>query len=317
MSVVLALAPAAVLLVLIYKADSADKEPWGLILKCLGFGALFTIPICIIEVVADAFFAKTFDPNGVTYLFLSTLLGVALVEEFFKMLAGLIPTWKNDNFNYVFDGIVYCVAAALGYAALENILYVCLSDPADMLDIALVRALMSVPSHMVDGILMGVFVGYAKLYKYQGKTARMKQFLVFALLAPMAEHCAFDFLASIDSNAASLMLIGLVVAEYVVAFVIVLKTRGKNDTPIPLPQPDPATAPGQMGNPSAPTSPIAPQQPPLPQQAVQPAANPTVAAASSATVTNAQPQKVCNFCPECGTKLAKPSKFCPECGTKL
>lgn len=33
-------------------------------------------------------------------------------------------SWRDDNFNYKFDGVVYAVFVSLGFAAFENIMYV-------------------------------------------------------------------------------------------------------------------------------------------------------------------------------------------------
>ena len=49
---------------------------------------------------------------------------VAVVEEGTKFLLMKLKTWKNPNFNYSFDGIVYAVSVSLGFAAFENIKYV-------------------------------------------------------------------------------------------------------------------------------------------------------------------------------------------------
>ena len=309
----LALIPAVVLLAAIYTADTADREPWGLVLKCVGLGALAIIPIAIIEGIADEVFSLTFGADTLSYLFISTLIGVALVEEAFKMAAALIPAWKSDQFDYVFDGIVYCVAAAVGYAAIENVMYVCLADPSEMLDTAVVRALMSVPSHVFDGILMGVFVGYAKLWKFRGNDGKKTAFLVLALVAPMIEHCLYDFFASIEGDAASLFVIGMVFVEYVLAFVIVFKLRGKHDIAIPLPARTgaPSAQEGLDGAAQgfAANRPLGGEQSEAPSfagtspQVVSPYATPERTAAGK------------RFCPECGAPQSPGNRFCPECGT--
>lgn len=76
-------------------------------------------------------------------------------------------TWRNPNFNYRFDGIVYAVFVSLGFAAFENIQYVLHYG----LSVALPRAIFAVPGHMSFAVFMGLFYGRAKLYEAWGDGA--------------------------------------------------------------------------------------------------------------------------------------------------
>lgn len=51
-------------------------------------------------------------------------LVAGLCEELCKFLLLRLGSWKNRNFDYRFDGIVYGVAVAVGFALLENVMYV-------------------------------------------------------------------------------------------------------------------------------------------------------------------------------------------------
>lgn len=142
----LALLPAIALVVWIYRQDKVEKEPRGLLWKIFLFGVLSVIPAMILEIILDEVFLVFMvfmDADTLCYVILDNFIGVALIEELCKMKAAKWAAWKHPAFNYKFDAIVYCVTSALGFAAIENVLY-CLDG--DM-GTAVTRALLSVPSH--------------------------------------------------------------------------------------------------------------------------------------------------------------------------
>ena len=162
---VAALLPAAVLLVYVYQKDKAEKEPIGLIVRVFLLGVAAGPIAAIIEnVLINAFEAVL--PPGVLLLVLEYFIGVAAVEEALKY-AALSTVRKNPAFNYVFDGVVYAVAAALGFAALENVFYVIDGG----MEVAISRAIFSVPGHFADGVVMGCFFGLARQREVLGNKA--------------------------------------------------------------------------------------------------------------------------------------------------
>ena len=172
----------------IYKNDQAEKEPKGLLAKIFVFGMISTIPTIIIGVMLEGILGIFLEPGSGLYNFLDMFIVVALVEEFWKRWAAK-RAWKNPAFNYRFDAVVYCVFAALGFAALENILYVMEGG----IYVAVIRALTAVPSHAIDGVLMGIFFGEAKVRERRGDEAGQKKHWKLSLLVPMIAHGFYDF----------------------------------------------------------------------------------------------------------------------------
>jgi RsiW-degrading membrane proteinase PrsW (M82 family) len=120
---------------------------------------------------------------------------VAGAEEGFKFLVLKKITWKNRNFDYRFDGVIYAVAVSLGFAALENIMYVAEGG----LSVALPRALLAIPGHCIFGIFMGNYYGMAKQFSMYGE-GREKKYLILAVLHPMLMHGFYDFCLSTGSD---------------------------------------------------------------------------------------------------------------------
>jgi RsiW-degrading membrane proteinase PrsW (M82 family) len=69
-------------------------------------------------------FLPTVPITSETVYFIATAVIVALVEEGTKLFFLKRFTWRSPDFNYRYDGVVYAVFVSLGFAAIENLLYV-------------------------------------------------------------------------------------------------------------------------------------------------------------------------------------------------
>lgn len=70
----------------------------------------------------------------------------------------LFVAYRHSDFDHHYDGIIYGVAISLGFATIENIIYIF----SNGIEIALLRAVFPVSSHALFGILMGFYMGKAK-----------------------------------------------------------------------------------------------------------------------------------------------------------
>lgn len=107
-------------------------------------------PILVLEVVADQFI-DFFYWSPMVYLFLAYFVVPGFIEEGIKYRVLLRRTWNEPNFNYRFDGVVYAVFVSLGFAAVENVMYVLTSG----FSTAVARAIFSIPGHAMFGVVMG------------------------------------------------------------------------------------------------------------------------------------------------------------------
>ena len=222
---VAALLPAVVLLAFIYNKDKAEKEPIGLVLRVFIFGAIAGPIAAILENLAFGVFELVI-PEGMLLFILEYFIGVAAVEEAVKY-AALNTVRKHPEFNYVFDAVVYAVAAALGFAALENVLYV--FDGG--LEVAVMRAMFSVPGHCADGAVMGCFFGMARHYEVLGDKARSRRNYWLAFLLPTIEHGFYDAALSSESDLFALLAMAVEVAFMIWALALVNR-MAKNDKPL-------------------------------------------------------------------------------------
>ncbi|MBQ9156751.1 MAG: PrsW family intramembrane metalloprotease [Eubacterium sp.] len=192
-----AVIPPLFLLWKVYRLDKIEHEPIGLIAKLFILGGIMCFPAAFIEsVLLDNVLANVLNPSSILSLVISNFIVIAGAEEGCKYLVLKKGTWKNPNFDYRFDAVVYSVAVTLGFAALENVMYV--YDGG--LSVAASRAVLSIPGHCIFGIYMGYYYGMAKQYSLAGDRSRTKQYLLRAVVHPMLLHGFYDFCLSTQSD---------------------------------------------------------------------------------------------------------------------
>lgn len=180
--IILSLAPVFIIAGYIYFRDKYEKEPIRLLILALLFGALIVIPVMFAGRFFDGFtpmFAGLFAAAWKAFVV------AAFTEELFKFLALYLLIWKSPEFNDKFDGIVYAVFVSLGFAAVENVLYVLGSGYGT----GFMRAVTAVPAHAIFGITMGFYFGMAKFYVKQQRQLKIK-----ALLYPIILHGIYNFI---------------------------------------------------------------------------------------------------------------------------
>ena len=180
----LALAPAILLMMYIYFRDKYEKEPVKLILKGILLGAVIIFPVGIIENYIIGFGQ---DMGRISKAAWDGFVVAGATEEAFKFLAVFILIWRNRNFNEKFDGIVYAVSVSLGFAAIENLFYV--FSNANSMQVGLLRAFTAVPGHSFFGIVMGFYLGLARFDR-----RKRSKYIRRAFTVPWLLHGIYDFL---------------------------------------------------------------------------------------------------------------------------
>ncbi len=179
----LALAPGAAIGLYIYFKDKYEREPIGLVVRSFFLGIVSVVVTLLISFPIN--YIVPIDEKSWTEQAVHAFLLVALIEEFSKFIFVRWVLFPNKNFNEPFDGIVYAVSVGLGFAGLENIIYVVNSDNG--LATGILRMFTAVPAHASFAVLMGYFMGIAKCEK--GKA----HYVWYGLLAATLFHGAYDY----------------------------------------------------------------------------------------------------------------------------
>ena len=204
MAVLLAsLAPVFIILFYIYFRDKYEKEPLGMLIKALLLGIVIVIPVIFVERMLMILMPQSSKVAEAAY---HAFVVAGSTEELFKFLALYLLVWKSPNFNEKFDGIVYAVFVSLGFAGVENVLYV--MDGG--MQTALTRAITAVPAHAIFGITMGYYLGIAHMYReLKGK------YLIRALLVPILLHGIYDFILMVEVGWLLLLFVPFLIVLYI------------------------------------------------------------------------------------------------------
>ena len=296
-----AIIPVILLGLFIYFMDT-NHEPIGLLAKVFGFGFLSAIPVIFIESGLGIFFPT----DGVTNLivmFINIFFSVALVEEGFKWLVTRFFGYNSKEFDEVFDIIVYAVFASLGFACIENILYVMSNGLLN----ALLRAIMSVPGHACDGVIMGFFLVQAKIGSIENNKSKNVINIILSILVPTITHTIYDSVLFTAVNNESLfyllVLFAFYICQVIVCIIIVIiisraQKRLYNNINV--------VNNNQMQNDNNFNS----------ISTYNNLNNNTNYTNSSTINNNSNTSGKYNFCPECGNNVSG-SRFCGSCGHKL
>lgn len=261
----LAIAPAIFLFLYIYAKDRYEREPLHLVLWIFFLGCLCTIPALILELPF---------PDGV---FTSSVVA-PVAEEACKFLVVYLFIWRHNEFNEPMDGIVYAMAASLGFATIENIFYVLEGGVA----VGILRALFSVPGHVIFSCIWGAALGYAKFRPEKSRTG----IILAGLLSAMILHGIFNFSIDVLDIAGVLLIIVLVPAG--------IWWTCRN---IRCAHADPDSACSAQARARAAGLPMYDPAGPVPEL------SPAMAASRA-------------FCTHCGAPLREEGAFCENCGKK-
>ena len=280
----LAIAPALFILLYIWKKDRYEPEPLHLITWVFFLGALSTIPALILEYPF---------PEGV----FSSAVIAPVAEELVKFSVVFLVMYRHPEFDEPMDGIVYATAASLGFATVENILYVLEGG----IGVGILRALMSVPGHVIFSCIWGFALGMAK---FPPESSRVR--IIFTgLFGAMLLHGIYNF---------SIEVLG-VLALLVILVVIIPSGWWFTVRNIKKAHADPGSAcsamknsgPGYLSYPSLMV--ISHPGPALPQ--------PIPDEHPNKETVPVQQSAVSGFCTACRTPYRQGTRFCENCGKKI
>jgi RsiW-degrading membrane proteinase PrsW (M82 family) len=137
------------------RLDAKRPEPRATRRKVAVAGALSVVPVGIVSLVLMQLGPAVGTVERALY---DSFVVAAGVEELFKILVVYWVVWRLPEFDERMDGIVYAARAGLGFALVENVLY--LMQAEDLASFALtyvLRAALAVPGHAMWAAMIGYF----------------------------------------------------------------------------------------------------------------------------------------------------------------
>lgn len=238
--ILIAVLPAVAMMIFIYLQDNHEREPIGLLLKIFGLGILSAIPAIALEALAELVLGVTFGGVGeITYHAISAFFGVAIIEESVKFLAAYLVTWRNKHFNYKFDGIVYCLFGSMGFAAIENVIYLLSGTSGTLkgvLTLGIQRSLLAIPAHAMCAIFMGYYYGNAKFLKSYGDRRGCRISLLTGFLIACSLHGFYDFCLFTGRALFFIIFVIFVIIADIFTIIRIVKARKNNEKMYVAPQ---------------------------------------------------------------------------------
>jgi RsiW-degrading membrane proteinase PrsW (M82 family) len=175
-----AVAPGLFWVYFVKRFDAEHPEPARKLVKAffVGIGSVFLALLLII-------------PFELTPPFIQQTIGAGFGEEMAKLILFMIFIYRDKDFDEPIDGIIYAAMIALGFATLENIFYVVDGlSTGQVLQVAVLRAFLSVPGHMLFSTIFGFHISLMKFSSKAGPEQPVIGYLVAA-----GAHAAFNLSA--------------------------------------------------------------------------------------------------------------------------
>src|SRR5499425_3085858 len=173
-------------------------------------GALATIPALALNLVGQSLFLDFFGRTQFSHL-LVLIFVVGPIEELLKLLVVYFYAYRRKEFDEPLDGVIFSATAALGFAAIENVVYLAQNEPM----LVLLRGPLSNPGHALFSAFWGLSLSRAKAAPNMVRKRLpivTRGFLMASLL-----HSLFD-LSLLAADRLSLVFFALLIAVMVTLF---------------------------------------------------------------------------------------------------
>lgn len=204
-----ALSPAAIIIYIFFQHDHQyNKEPYSLLIKCFFAGVLSAF----VSLLLSTPLGMLGYDKGVEGAFYEAFFIAAIPEEIAKFLMLHLVVSRAHAFDHYYDGVLYAVCVSIGFAALENVLYV----KEGGYSVAVARAVLAVPGHMLFAVPMGFFYAFSRF-----QPERKNYSLALCFGVPILLHGTYDFglMASdvmAESNPGTMLLILIALLVFII-----------------------------------------------------------------------------------------------------
>lgn len=217
------LLPALIWLWFWLKEDSTNPEPKGLLLLTFIGGIISVFAVLPLQRFSEAFIT---NEHGL-------LIVWAGLEEFVKYFFVAIIALRSRHCDEPVDFAIYMITGALGFAALENTLF--LLDPVSLKDSVVslltgnLRFIGSMLLHAVASGVIGMAIGFA----YYKNFVRREFALITGLFLSIALHSVFNyFIINSSQNVFSVFtLLWIVTIIFIFLFELLRRLSGRNYRP--------------------------------------------------------------------------------------
>lgn len=224
-SIIAAIIPMLAYLIIIWRLDRYDREPFKLVLQNYLWGAFGAIIFSIIASILITFVLSYYTSTKSELDHYSTIIVAPFVEEFMKGTFLLI-TVANRKFDNLTDGIVYGGAIGLGFGMTENFLYfISFTDSlSGWISIVIIRTLFSAVMHCVSTGTLGAFLSISKFKSGPSKIILALSGYIVAVFI----HFTWNLTVSFQSTALlGFTIMGITILLFIAVFLTTISGERK------------------------------------------------------------------------------------------
>ncbi|WP_455539580.1 PrsW family intramembrane metalloprotease [Terrisporobacter sp.] len=200
---ILALLPVGLFLGWVYYKDRYEKEPIAKLFQYFLMGVL----VSIVAIFMEIYLSNLNKLSGVESNIYTSFIVAAFTEEGLKSIILIPILLREKDFNEKLDGVIYSVILSLGFATIENIIYLTRESLDLSFELGITRGLISIPSHIMFAITMGYYISKYKFARYNRKS----KYLFYTIIIPILLHGVFDFILMIGYRWAIIVFIVYVI----------------------------------------------------------------------------------------------------------
>jgi len=200
----------SIIWLLFYLRKDSHPESNGMILKVFFYGMISALPAFFME---RGFASVVPNYESIIFLLLHAFVGIAFIEEILKYLVVKFMVIHNCEFDEPIDAVLYMIIAALGFAAVENFLYLAFpGSPFNFVDTLVLSGLRFLGATLLHALCSGT-IGYFIALSFFGIKNR-RRILYAGILISTILHGLFNFsimnaVGMLDLLIPALILIGL------------------------------------------------------------------------------------------------------------
>ena len=223
----LSIIPILIIAFAMYKID-IEKEPKKILNQIFissmivgligGLGSYY-----LTELISKLNFNSVLVYNIVKYLFI-----IGLIEEICKFIPAKFIGMNSKSHTSFYDTLLYFVFSGLGFACIENIMYVM----SFTIKTAFVRGILSVPGHILFSVILGLFIALANREKLKNNNKTNEKTIIFTTLGftiASVTHALFNMALTLKIDILKAMFVTLLYIVGIYLVYIIKETSRTNN----------------------------------------------------------------------------------------
>ena len=192
-----------------------NKEPIKILIEMFLAGIFATFITVMLSTFLGMIvpgYSKLYNTRDIVGLYAFSLISVALLQEFSKWSLVYILGYNNKEYDEPYDMIVYSIFISLGFAFIENLIYVYDGGA----NVSLFKAFGDVVLQAGMGVYIGYFISLAKLAHLDKKP--YLKYVLLSLAVPCILHSILDYLLVLGNLVFIFLFIVAIVITYYFAY---------------------------------------------------------------------------------------------------